>query len=243
MAIAPQLKTDAAWLHLDAYWPPRRDRDRPSRPLPPGADPDHLPGERLALGIGNDQSRAAYTRAALLVVDAHRLAGLAVAHLNGRRPPVGRRRPARGDEFAPVVDATIRRLRWLLGHDHPDDIASWPDRLRLDAHAAAVSLIEAHAALKAVLRDDGGTKEPGADRRCSNCGDPCSPGRGRLECEKCARYRQRTGRPRLIRRHADAYAARARRRERGEDQAANPLPTGRYVAGIWTVATPRLEAS
>ena len=234
LAIAPQFTDDAAWLWIDAYWPPKRDRDRPSRPLPPGADPDHIPGERLALGVGNDQSRSAYTRAALLAVDAHRIAGVAVCSITGRQPPPARRRPARGHDLEQVIDATVRRLRWLVDHD----IAHATDRARLDAHAAAVALIEAHAALRAVLRDVDGTGEPEAARRCTNCGDPCTPGRGRRECEKCARYRQRTGRARLIRRHADAYAARDRRTERGERYAENPAPAGRYVDGVWQPAAP-----
>lgn len=233
--LAPQLTDDGMWLWIDAYWPPRRDRDRPSRPLPPGADPDHIPGERLALGIGRDDVRSAWTRSSLLVVDAHRHAGAAVSAISGRPAPRPRLRPARGHEYRTLVDASARRLRWLLEHE----IARVGDEhLRRDAHAAAVALLEAHAALRTVLRDLDGTGEPDAARRCSNCGDPCTPGRRRNECEKCARYRQRTGRARLIRRHADAYAARDRRRARGEDHAQNPMPNSRYVDGVWTPSSP-----
>lgn len=224
IGIAHQMKDDAAWLWVDAYWPPRRDRDRPSRPLPPGADPDHVPGARLALGVGNDGARAAYNRSSVLLADAHRLAGRAITTFTGRRPPLNQR-PPQGHHYLATVDAVTRRLRWLVDHDitHADDPA------RATAHAACTALLEAHAALRSVLRDVDGTGEPDATRRCTNCGDPCTPGRGRRECEKCARYRQRTGRARTIRRHADAYAARDRRRTRGEDHGDSPLPRSEWT--------------
>jgi hypothetical protein len=82
ISVAPQLIDDAAWLWTDAYWPPGRNPDRPTRLAPkriPGDDVDHVPGERLALGVGNDAARSAYTRAAVKVADAHRLAGRAGA--------------------------------------------------------------------------------------------------------------------------------------------------------------------
>jgi hypothetical protein len=235
IAIAPQLIDDAAWLWVDAYWPPGRNPDRPTRVAlrrNESDNPDHVAGERLALGVGNDAARAAYARAAAHVADAHRLAGRAHAHYSGRKPPVGARRPPQGPELPVMVDSIRRRLRAVLdaGIDHLDE-----DRPRLDAHAAAVALIAAHAALQDVLRDDGGTKEPGSSRRCSNCGDPVTPGRRHKECDKCARYRQRTGRPRAIRRHEEARRARDRRRERGEDHGDAPLPLGRYFDGVWHV--------
>ncbi len=243
IATAPQLIDDAGWIWTDAYWPPGRNPDRPTRVAirrDTDGDPDHVPGERLALGVGNDAARAAYTRAAVLVANAHRLAARAHAHYSGRRPPVGTPRPPRGRELAVMVDSIRRRLRSVLDAgiatiDHDDP--------RLDAHAAAVALVAAHAELQGVLRDDGGTKEPGGNRRCSNCGDPCSPGARRLECDKCARYRQRKGKPRAIRRHEDARRARDRRRERGEDHAENPPPRGRYVDGAWIPSEPHREAS
>jgi hypothetical protein len=237
IAIAPQLIDDAAWLWVDAYWPPGRNPDRPTRLGPrrdPGADPDHVHGERLALGLGNDAARAAYTRSGALVVDAHRLAGRVLAHYSGRTFTSGYRRPPRGHDYRVIVDSTVRRLRTLTELD----VAHGPDEARRLAHGAAVALVEAHAALRAVLRDVDGTGEPAADRRCRNCGDPCSPGTRRLECDKCARYRQRTGKPRAIRRHEDARQARERRHERGEDHAENPPPRGRYVDGAWVEAAP-----
>ena len=239
--IAPQLTDDAAWLWVDAYWPPSSDRDRPTRVAPRrdrGADPDYVPGERLALGVGNDRARAAWTACAVKVAEAHRLAGRAVAHYSGRKGYDGRIRAPRGRELPMMVDSIVRRLRWLLDRDVPGDRDPAADRARRDAHAAAVALQAAHVELKAVLRDVDGSGEPGADRRCTNCGDPCQPGRRRRECEKCARYRQRTGKPRTIRRHEDARRARDRRRERGEDHAENPPPAGGYVDGQWTPATP-----
>lgn len=243
IATASQLGDDARWLYVEAYWPQGRDPDRPTRIAlrrrNETGDGDHVPGERLALGVGNDHARAAYTASALKVADAHRLAGRAVAHYTGRRPPTGRVSPPRGREFHVMVDAVVRRLRWLTDHDIAGDRDPAAEKARRDAHAAAVALQAAHVEFKAVLRDDGGTKEPGADRRCLNCGDPISVGRRHKECDKCARYRQRTGRPRSIRRHEDARRARDRRRERGEDHAQNPPPLGDYIEGQWTPAVPR----
>jgi hypothetical protein len=236
IADAPQLIDDAKWLWAESYWPPGKNPDRPTRvPMrkPESADPDHVPGPQLALGVGNDGARAAYTRAAVLVVEANRLAGRALAPFTGRRVSDGYRRPARGDELPITVDAARRRLRRLL--EVVDRLDGEPAR---DAHAAAVALVAAHAALRVVLRDEDGSGEPGADRRCANCGDPCPSGRRRRECEKCARYRQRKGKPRTIRRHEDARRARDRRQERGEDHAENPPPRGDYIDGVWTPATP-----
>lgn len=217
VAIAHQLKEDAAWLWVEAYWPPRTDRDRPSRARPPDDSPDHVPGERLALGVGNDRARAAYTESARHLVEAHRLAGVAVAHHTGRNPPLARRRPVRGHEHPKLVDAVIRRLRWLL--DDQRDLAHAPDEARMAAWSAASTLITAHTDLKAVLRDAGGTEALPGDQRCVNCGDPRTEP-DRRECRKCRAYRQRNGKPRPIRRHADAHAAKNRRVERGEDAAA-----------------------
>jgi hypothetical protein len=235
--IAGRVVDDYEWIRADADLPPGRNPDRPTRLRPSGdGDPDHVPGERWALGVGNDQARAAYERADVLAQDAHHQATMAVARmheLRGRLP----RRVRRPDRFgfAEVVWSTARRLQWLLD----DGSATIDDtEARKRAHAAAVQLQQAHAALRAVLRDVDGTGEPDAARRCNNCGDPCPPGWTRKECDKCRRYRQRTGRPRLIRRHADAYKARDRRKIRGEDHAANPAPKGRYVYGEWVPAAP-----
>lgn len=233
VGIAPQLKTDAAWLWIDAYWPPRADRDRPSRPLPAGTDPDHVQGNRLALGVGNDRARSAYTASAFHLLDAHRLAGVAIAHWTGRRPPLPRRRTIAGHQYPPLVDATTRRLHWLL--DDRLDIGHAPDRPKLDAHAAAAALITAHADLRSVLRDADGSDETPLQRRCKNCQGPAAD--GRTECWRCINYRIRKGRPRPVPRNMGAFAARDRRRERGEDHGDNPLPRGRYIDGQWTEAS------
>lgn len=228
--IAPQLTADARWLWIEAYWPAGRNPDRPTRLAPrrhPGDDPDDVPGERLALGAGNDQARAAYTRAATSIVDAHRLAGRALAHYTGRRAPTGYQRPARGDEFATWVAATVRRLRQLLSFGVADGDDEQP---RLDAHAAAVALIAAHAALTAVMRDVDGSKELPPERRCEDCGKACEDQK-RKRCWQCVQRRARGKRP--VRRWAEQHAAKERRVRRGEDYAANPLPKGRYVEGEW----------
>ena len=235
VAIAPQLKTDARWLWMEAYWPAGRNPDRPTRlgPRRDPRDPDHVPGERLALGVGNDGARAAFDRAAVLVVDAHRLAGHALAHYSGRRPPVGTRRPARGDEFATWTDATVRRLRQLL------NLATRPgapDEPRRDAHASAVALVAAHAALQAVMRDVDRSGELPPQKRCKTCQNAAAE--GRTECWRCINYRMRNkGRTRPVPRNLGAFAARDRRRERGEDYGENPPPRGRYIDGQWTEAS------
>jgi hypothetical protein len=233
--IAPQLQADARWLWIEAYWPQGRNPDRPTR-LPlrreVTGDPDHVPGERLALGVGNDQARAAFDRSAHLVVNAHRLAGVAVAHLNGRTPPTGPNRLARPADYWVVADNTVRRLRWLRERVSP----KWSARQRLDAQAAADTFIEAHAALLGVLRDVDGTGMLPPQKRCKNCQNAAAE--GRTECWKCINYRMRNkGRVRPVPRHFGAFAARDRRRERGEDFAENPPPRGRYVGGEWTEAS------
>lgn len=251
IADAPQLTDDARWIWAEAYWPPGKNPDRPTRvPMrkPEAGDPDHVPGPQLALGVGNDQARAAYTRAAVLVVEANRLAGRALAPFTGRKVSDGYRRPARGDELPITADSAVRRLRQLLDLVAPKD----PEAPRLegetarDAHAAAVALVAAHAALKVVLRDDGGTDALPGDRRCDDCGKACEDQK-RRKCWQCVQRRARGKKP--VRRWAEAHAAKGRRVERGEDHAENPAPSGDYVDGVWTPAkpfpkpTPRQEAS
>jgi hypothetical protein len=234
IAIAPQLIDDAAWLWTDAYWPPGRNPDRPTRLGPrrdPGADPDHVHGERLALGLGNDAARAAYTRSGALVVDAHRLAGRALAHYSGRTFTSGYRRPPRGHDYRVIVDSTVRRLRTLTELD----VAHGPDEARRLAHGAAVALVEAHAALRAVLRDVDGTGQLPPERRCADCGKACEDQK-RKRCWQCVQRRARGKKP--VRRWAEAHAAKERRVERGEDHGDSPAPKGRYIDGVWTPTTP-----
>jgi hypothetical protein len=227
--IAPQLQADARWLWIEAYWPQGRNPDRPTR-LPlrreVTGDPDHVPGERLALGVGNDQARAAFDRSAYLIVNAHRLAGVAVAHLNGRTPPTGPNRLARPADYWVVADNTVRRLRWLRERVSP----KWSSALRLDAQAAADTFIEAHSALVGVLRDVDGTGMLPLGRRCEDCGKACED-QQRKRCWQCVQRRARGKKP--VRRWAEQHAAKERRVNRGEDCAENPLPNGRYVEGKW----------
>jgi hypothetical protein len=229
IAIAPQLIDDAAWLWVDAYWPPGKDRERPTRVSlrrNESDSPDHVPGERLALGVGNDAARAAYARAAQHVADAHRLAARAAAHYSGRKPPVGERRPPQGPEMAVMVDSIRRRLRDLLDAGIGD---LHVDRPRLDAHAAAVALVAAHAVLQGVLRDDGGSGQEPLSRRCDDCGKVCEDQK-RRKCWQCVQRRARGKKP--VRRWAEAHAAKARRVARGEDHGESPLPRPSLGEGV-----------
>jgi hypothetical protein len=242
IATAPQLVDDAAWLWTDAYWPPGKNPDRPTRvPMRrnESGDPDHVDGERLALGIGRDDVRAAYTRSAELVVQAHRLAGRALAHYSGRTFTGGYRRPPRGHDYRVIADDTARRLRKLTDLGVTDDPDSPAAR---DAWAAAVTLVEAHGSLRKVLRDPGPTDAAPGDRRCQNpngCPNEARP--GGKECPACNRYRLRNHKHRVPRKFAGEYAAKARRSERGEDYAENPLPGYRYVDGVLERSTPHPE--
>lgn len=221
IAIAPDLVDDAAWLWVEAYWPPGRNPDRPTRVAlrrEAGGDLDHVPGERLALGVGNDAARAAYARAAVQVADAHRLAARAHAHYSGRKPPVGNRRPPQGPEMAVMVDSIRRRLRDVLAAGIADLEV---DRPRLDSHAAATALVTAHAALQGVLRDVDGSGHAPLSRRCDGCGKPCED-QTRRKCWQCVQRRARGKKP--VRRWAEAHAAKERRLARGEDHGESPLP-------------------
>lgn len=235
IATAPQLTDDAQWIWMEAYWPAGRNPDRPTRVparKPDDSDPDHVPGPALALGVGNDQARAAYTNCATLVVEAHRLAGRALAPFAGRKVSDGYRRPARADELPTMVDSTVRRLRQFLKLDGP---RRGDDAVRQDAYAAAVTLVAAHAALKGVLRDFDGKGHLPPERRCADCGKACEDQK-RKRCWQCVQRRARGKRP--VRRWAEAHAAKERRVERGEDHADNPLPGYRYVDGHLEDATP-----
>lgn len=226
LAAIPQLTDDALWLHTDAYWPPSIDRDRPTKVLPPGADPDHVPGERLALGVGRDRSRAAVTAAGQHLAVAHHRAGLALHHAGlAKRPPVGPGKPARGPDARIVGQATARRLRALQAWLQAD--MTDPAVIR-DTWTATVAVLAAHAALRDVLRDTGGLDELPAERRCVDCGKACEDQK-RRRCWSCVQSNARQARAgktpkRRARRHADAIEAQKRRAARGEVAGECPLP-------------------
>lgn len=230
LSVAPTLVDDLLWVTADVDLPPAPNPDRPTRYRPAGDDPDHVPGERLALGIGNDRARAVLAQTRQQIADSHRLAVRAVTelHAHHNRPP--RRQPP-GPPPTPdaMVAGTVRRLRWLL-----TDGVTNVDHIRATAWAAAVQLLAAHATLQTVLRDAAGSNQPPAAWRCYNCQEWCGPerkrvGRAQVECANCETYRlrwARKGQPGKLRppRHADAHAAKKRRVVRGEDHAASPLP-------------------
>lgn len=211
---ARQLKDDAAWLHGAAYGLVGRNPDRPTRAVPiDPTNPDNVPGELWDLGTPVDVARRHYTTAVVCVADAARLAGDAII-LSLGRPAEAAALEARGHDFNLTVDRAVRRLRLIQSAG----ITLMAGATRQAAWSSANQLLTAHTTLRLVMRDSGGVTEPTADRRCRNCGAPhLEPDRTGSECPACRKWRARhNGHPRPHRRHADALAARARRRERGE---------------------------
>jgi hypothetical protein len=240
---ADPLVDDHGWIRAEVDLPPGRDPDRPTRLHRPADsdNPDYIPGRRFDPGIGNDQARAACEVAEMKAPDAHRLATVAVKAMHEIRGRTPRRvRLPRRFGFSETVYSTARRLQWLLddGITDVDDL-----EVRKTAHAAAVQLLLAHAALQGVLADFDGTGELPASRRCDNplgCDMPPRP--GGKKCGACAQMWLRKRRHRVPRRYSDAREAKVRRVERGEDRAASPFPAGRYVDGEWVPATPHPDA-
>lgn len=243
---ANQLIGDFAIVLYDSTYPAGRNPDRPTRvqPPPPEGDPDFVPGERLESGLGVERGKEACARALELAADARRLADAAL----GREVPPQRR--LRPPGFRPHVLTTAARLRRLRDHG----LAGAPDEARALAHAAAVALLEAHVAVRGVMRDYEQVGEVPADSRCWNCQRPVVYVRSR-ECEACSKYRRRaeaairTGRVvkhrfRPVPRFQAEHEARRRRAERllpGQLDIEGPPPAGTYRDGEWTPATPHPE--
>lgn len=257
--IADQLAGDYAIVLYDSTYPPGRDPDRPTRALlqAPG-DPDLVPGAKWDPGVGVQAGKEACAIAAGHVARAHHLAGQAAAALAGLAVVELRPRGALAAlDLRRQVDRTVVRLRYLMGHG----VVRAGDDARRLAHAAAVALLEAHAALRGVLRDFDGVGEPTLEARCFNCHRPAVYVRT-MECEACSRYRRRAEaqiragrtpkhRLRPVPRWEDAHQARRRRLERlrpGQLDVEGPLPAGSWRDGVWEWARPlppqrRREAS
>jgi hypothetical protein len=247
--IADAFAGDWAIVFYDSTYPAGRNPDRPTRvhARPSADDPDSVPGQQWESGLGVQRGKDACATAAAHVVTAHRLAGQAVVALGRTDVNELATRPARDAQaLRRQTFNTVGRLRWLQGHD----VGRAGADVRDLAHAAAVSLLEAHAAVRGLMRDYEGVGELTLDRRCWNCQREPRPG-GR-ECDACRKYRNRAEaqiragripahRVRPVPRFADAHEALKRRNERlapGQLDIEGPLPGGAYRAGEWTPAKP-----
>jgi hypothetical protein len=248
IAIADQLAGDWALVQYDSTYPGGRNPDRGTRvhPRPPADDPDAVPGAKWDSGQGAQNGKDACANAARLVVAAHRLAGQAAAALANVEPRELTARPARESSgFRRQVFGVAGRLRWLQAHE----VGRSPGDVRRLAHEAAVQLIEAHAAVKGLMRDFEAVRELPAERRCFNCQRPVVYVRT-MECEACSRWRRRMearirqGLPvehrlRPVPRYEEAHRARQRRQDRlapGQLDIEGPLPGGTYREGEWVPA-------
>lgn len=252
---AGDLETDGRWLHEIAYGLAARDRDRPTRPRPPNSDPDVVAGRTFDFDAAGGNARWAYNWAGELVADSHRLAGVAVCRLRvacgydtvARQARGLPARTGRAHECTLIRDVTLTaaRLRWLADHD----VIRADDETRLKAWSAASHLTAAHVEVRRVLPVDRSLA-----RRCVNCGGKARPG-GR-ECAACVQHRSRAVRRAAKKgrrgpvapRFDEAFRARARRVERGEDHAQAPPPWGTYRDSEWAPAVsypniPTQEAS
>jgi hypothetical protein len=207
-----------------------------------------VPGERYDSGIGDQRGKDACAVAAERIVQGRRLADRAVTLLGGHPPAWTARRPVRtANEIRVHVYATTNRLRQALDHG----VAQADGDTRALAHAAAVQLLEAHTAVRGVMRDFKQVREPTLEDRCWNCQRKVTrPKTG--ECEACSRYRRRAEeqirrgktpkhRYRPVPRYQDAYDARKRRESRllpGELDIEGPVPRVRWVDGDWEPSTP-----
>lgn len=248
-SIADQFAGDWAVVLYDSTYPAGVDRDRPTRvhPRPTADAPDDVPGGRWDSGQGSQRGKDACANAAALVVVAHRLAGQAIGKLSEVDHVELSGRPARdAGALRHQTFKVVARLRWLLKHD----VAHGGLDAQLFAHSAAVQLLEAHAAVKGLMRDFDAVGELPAERRCWNCQREARPG-GR-ECAACNRYRLRAEaqiragkvvkhRLRPVPRFAEAHDALRRRTERlrpGQLDIEGPLPGGTYREGEWAPASP-----
>jgi hypothetical protein len=250
LTIAPQMKSDARWLHGLAYGLQGRDRDRPTRVRPEitNPDPDFVLGRTHDLGIGDDRARHAYTWAGQLLGNSHRIAGDSVCRLRVilgldaelQNAPLLPWEPARAAAFDRATTRTTLRLRWLLDHGAA---TVRDDRTRLKAWSAANFLIAADVEIKRILPVEARSKD-----RCVNCGGRARKG-GR-ECPACASARLRSvaraakaakqgKKVAVAPRNDAAFKAKQRRVERGADFGEEPLPWGRYIGpDEWVPATP-----
>lgn len=252
-SIADALAGDWALVLYDSTYPAGRNPDRPTRvrPRPTADDPDSVPGDCWESGLGVQRGKDACAVAAGHVVTAHRLAGQAAATVGRIEVHELAARPARDAQaFRRQVFKVVGRLRWLMAHDVHRASADARDL----AAKAAMALLEAHAAVRGLMRDYDGVGEPTADRRCWNCGRAAVYPKSQ-ECEACSKYRRRmeaqiregrtpAHRYRPVPRYEEAHRARQRREQRlapGQLDIEGPLPGGSYRAGEWTPAVPLPE--
>jgi hypothetical protein len=245
LGLVDTLAGDWALIDYDSRYPAGRNPDRPTRARPINqADPDHVKAERDDPGIGDYRARQACSEASRHIAIAHRLAVAAVVSHTTARPTQSYQRPPRSAvDVRAVLAATEGRLKWLQQQDLDPDT-------RQTVHGAASALIAAHAALRAVMADYDHVGEPTLDRRCWNCLRAVDP--PRRECEACRKYRARAEaairagkkpphRLRPVPRYDDAHKARQRREARlkpGQLDIEGPVPTGNWIDGTWTPATP-----
>lgn len=241
--IADAFAGDWAIVFYDSTYPAGRNPDRPTRvhPRPSADDPDSVPGQQWESGLGVQRGKDACATAAGHVVTAHRLAGQAVVALGRTDVNELTTRSARDAQaLRRQTFNVVGRLRWLQGHD----VGRAGVEVRDLAHAAAVSLLEAHAAVKGLMRDYDGVGELTLDRRCWNCGRPFVYPKT-MECEACSKYRRRVDaqiragktpqhRYRPVPRYEEAHRARQRREARllpGQLDIEGPLSAGSYRVG------------
>lgn len=246
------IAVDLRWAYADAWWPTRIDPTAPRQhPLPEvraAVDPDHVPGRKYDLGVGDDT-----TRATLAIVTDHlrsiELRTAAALHLTGRHPE----QPAlhRPSPYSSLeqLDGTIRNIRWRL--TAIDDDTAHLTKLERSAirhqlrHSAGRADQAVRHLAKALGRGDtGGVAH--AEPKCRICGirpqaqrdhQVRQPNGSRRtvkrasqggRCDTCATYFRRNGneRSRDLDKATveDALAAARRRRARGEDHADSPLP-------------------
>lgn len=235
-AIAADLHTiedHLRWATIQAWWPAGRALDAPrGRALPPldPADPDRVPGPRHATGLGDHRAQQAITACCTHLAAAESaLRTVHAAHI--ARGDTAPRTVVRRHDPTPVQQVTV--CAWYAATLHRDlaDQLSPVERRLIRKARRTVDL--ALGAIGAALGDHKPVDEvrlPAKDR-CAICGiRPRAPKKGK-RCSTCANWRDRHGyeRPRRLDSIADAKAAQARRRARGEGWGDESLSGARRI--------------
>lgn len=222
-AIAADLRSiedHLRWAMTQAWWPPSRALDAPrGRALPPldPADPDRVPGPRHATGLGDHRAQQAIAacRGHLTTAESA-LRTVHAAHI--ARGDTRPRTVVRRLDPTPIQQVTV--CAWFAATLHADlaEHLSPVERRLIGKARRAVDM--ALGSIAAALGDHKPVDEVRlpAKHRCAICGiRPRAPKKGK-RCSTCANWRDRHGyeRPRRLDSTADAKAAQARRRARGE---------------------------
>lgn len=217
-----QLEQAIRWAHADAYWPTNADPVRANGPTTDDQEPDHVPGPRHDIGIGNHRRRQALRAAIGKLREAELHLSVAAAMVGHWQPRALQQGPLTTARALVAIRRARRRCVALSRPDGPT-----VDRLPQTKRALSIAADCTDKACRildaAFSEGEAGSTPTAQVATCRICGiRPAAPRDQRTggRCHTCKTWRTRNGfeRPRNLDTDgiAGARAAQARRTARGE---------------------------